>query len=174
MADVFTPETIVDQPIPALDTSIVDPSLLSLGQSNASSTESQSGVTTTSIMDQPIPKTTIAAEVISVSLDTLQKRILGSFSFGKVGALQVGTYKASVSGQVSISPSGITALNASNQTTFSIDGTTGNASFMGSLTAGSIITGAIDVGNGNVIIDGGNDRIIINDGVTNRIVIGNI
>ena len=88
------------------------------------------------------------------------------------GALQIGKYESGVSGDLRISPNGIVARNSSGMTTFALDGDTGSAVFMGEIQAGAIITGLVSVGNNNVVIDGENQRMIVNDGQTDRILIG--
>lgn len=120
------------------------------------------------------PTQTIANTVISDSLDTQSRRILDSFEFAKQGAIQVGEYVDGQSGDIRISPSGIIARNQDGETTFTIDGTTGDATFKGTVAAGSLIAGRTDIGtvNGNVFIDGENNRIIISDGTNDRILIG--
>lgn len=51
-----------------------------------------------------------------------------------------------------------------------------NADLLGltSNVASQNLFGTLNVGNKNIKIDGANRRIIINDGTTNRIVIGNV
>ena len=61
------------------------------------------------------------------AISTASATILGEFSFGESGALQIGTYENGVSGDLKISPSGILARNSSGDTTFSINGKTGVA-----------------------------------------------
>lgn len=65
------------------------------------------------------------------AINTASSSILGSFTFGVSGALQIGTYSPGVSGDLKISPSGILARNSSGSTTFSINGTTGVAVLSG-------------------------------------------
>jgi hypothetical protein len=97
-------------------------------------------------IDPRFPDLYIAREVISKALDTSSQRILGSFNFGETGALQVGKYELGVSGDLRISPNGLSARNSAGDTTFAIDGTTGDATFLGTVAAGSIITGYLAVG----------------------------
>lgn len=108
------------------------------------------GVLTTvpsSINPRPKPQWLVADNLISLSLDTLKKKILGEYTFGVVGALQVGEYVSGVSGDLRISPSGIVARNSDGVTTFSIDGDTGNATFLGTISAGSVISASISANN---------------------------
>lgn len=120
------------------------------------------------------PTQTIANDVISDSFDSQQKRILGAYEFGINGSIAVGTYEEGVSGDVRISPSGIVARNIDGDTTFTLDGATGDATFRGTIAANSLIAGRTDIGSagGNVYIDGDNARIIISDGTNDRILIG--
>lgn len=108
------------------------------------------------------PQEYIASEVISKTFDTQSRRILGSFVFGETGAMRIGNYEAGVSGDINISPNGIVARNSSGETTFALDGETGDATFKGTVAAGSVITGYLAVGgaaddiNGNATtINGG-------------------
>ena len=61
------------------------------------------------------------------AISTASASILGSFTFGASGALQIGTYSAGVTGDIRISPTGILGRDKNNATTFSIDATTGVA-----------------------------------------------
>ena len=87
-----------------------------------------------------------AGAFINANLDTSAKTILGSFTFGVSGALQIGTYSAGVSGDVKISPSGIVGRNSAGANTFTIDGTTGTATFAGTLSAAAGTLGAVTAG----------------------------
>lgn len=120
------------------------------------------------------PTQTIANTVISDSINTQSRRILDTYEFAKQGAIQVGEYENGVRGDIRISPSGIIARNSNGDITFTIDGTTGDATFKGTIAAGSLIAGRTDIGTvgGNVFIDGTNNRIIISDGTNDRILIG--
>jgi hypothetical protein len=109
------------------------------------------------------PTSTIARTVIADSLNTQNKRILGEFQFGKSGAIKIGD-KEKGEGEVAISPNGITAINKAGENTFTLDGTTGDATFKGTLAAGAIIAN-----NRVYITDKG---IIVNDGTNDRIIIG--
>ena len=80
---------------------------------------------------------------IDDALNTSAKTILDSFTFGASGALQIGTYSAGVSGDLKISPTGILGRDKDNNTTFTIDATTGNATFAGTLSAPSGTLGTI-------------------------------
>jgi len=169
---VFTQETIKDAPFPTE----------SIPQTG--NTQSEAGVYTPSeIKETPFPVKQTAQELLSNTLNTKSRKILGVFQFTKYGAIQVGTLEVGVSGEIKISPVGITAKNKDGTTTFALDGDTGNASFLGTIIASTfisdnLITGQIDVGQGTggayVRLDGANNRIIIHDGANPRIIIGNI
>ena len=92
----------------------------------------------TSQKDKPIPKKVIAHETINQSINTQQQRILGSYQFGQLGAIKIGDYEPEVSGDIRISPSGITARNSAGLDTFTLDGETGNATFRGTISAGDV------------------------------------
>lgn len=179
---VYTQETIKDTPFPTE------------GVPQTGNSQSEKGVYTPSeIKETPFPAKQTATELLSNSLNTKSQKILGVFQFTKYGAIQVGTLEVGVSGEIKISPVGITAKNKDGTTTFALDGDTGDASFLGTinaskiiasefnagtLSADNILTGQIDVGVASggayVRIDGANNRIIVHDGSYPRIVIGNI
>ena len=162
MADqILTPRVIEDAPFPG-----------DLPQSDTVKQTSGGNSIPTTAKDKSFPTKKIAHETISSALNTQSRRILAEFEFTELGAIQIGKYTPGVSGDLKVSPNGILARDLSGQLTFSIDGTTGNAVFKGLLQAGSIITGAVVVGDNSVIIDGENKRILINDGVTNRGLFG--
>ena len=165
MSDVYYPNEIQDQ---------------ALGEVSGTTGKSSSGnlntqtYTPVSAVDKNYPSKIIARETISQTLNTKEKKIKGAYTFSKQGSIVVGGYVNGVSGEVAISPDGITGTNANGNTTFAIDGTTGDATFRGTVEAGSVIAGATEVGNGSIIIDGTNNRITVDDGSDIRIVIGNI
>jgi hypothetical protein len=61
------------------------------------------------------------------AISTASSQILGAFTFGASGALQIGTYVNGASGDLRISPTGILGRDVNGDTTFSINGTTGVA-----------------------------------------------
>jgi len=61
------------------------------------------------------------------AISTATNTILGAFTFGVSGAVQIGTYSAGVTGDIRISPTGILGRDKTNSTTFSINATTGVA-----------------------------------------------
>ena len=162
MADeqVFHPETIEDQPFP-------QEGLSDLNVTDASKEETFSPST---IKDKPLPKKVIAFDLIGVAMNTKSKKILQEFQFTQSGALQVGKYENGVSGDLRISPNGITARNISGLTTFAIDGNDGSAVFAGTLQSGativadSIVMERASNGNGRIVLlNEGVPAILIGD-----------
>ena len=87
------------------------------------------------------PVKQVARETLSHALNTKTKQILGEFTFGEVGAISIGSYSNGVSGDIRITPNGITARDINGATTFSIDGSDGSAVFKGTVSAGSVVVG---------------------------------
>lgn len=83
----------------------------------------------------------VITDLINSRFDSSAKTILDTFTFGVSGAIQIGTYVNGVTGDVKMSPNGILARNSSGVTTFSLDGTTGNATFAGTIAASQVIAG---------------------------------
>ena len=194
MADdvkIYTPEVIQDSPFPQ-----------EAGAEQTTTEGSGATLSPTETKDTPLPVRRIAAELIGASFNTKSRKILAEFQFTESGALQIGKYLKNLSGDLRISPNGIIARNSSGNTTFAIDGDTGDATFAGTILAGAVIAAAIDgdlitagtidanriktstldaavdVGTGAsssyVRLDGVNNRIIVHDGTNPRIVIGNV
>jgi len=114
------------------------------------------------------PPALIARTVIADSFDTQSRRILSDYTFGEYGSISVGKYENGVSGDVKISPSGIIARNKNGENTFTLDATTGDATFKGTVAAGSFIAG-----NYFTVRESGNYKgIFINDGTYDVIFIG--
>ena len=105
------------------------------------------------------PASNVVNELISRTLDTKRKKILGEYTFNETGAIKIGNYVSGSTGQILISPDGIVALNASNKTTFSLDGDTGDATFLGTVAAGSVVTGYIAVGGAGADVNSGSTQI---------------
>ncbi len=135
----YKPEEIADQPFP-------QEGEVTSGESQ----ETSGGVySPTTIKAKPFPKRVIAHETISQSLNTLSRKISGVFEFLKMGAIKIGEYVNGVSGEIKISPDGITAKNKAGVTTFAIDGDTGDAVFKGTVQAGSVL--AADIYGENIV-----------------------
>lgn len=95
-------------------------------------------------------------------LDTAAKNILAEFNFGVSGALQIGTYVSGTSGDIRISPNGIVGRDKNGNDTFTIDGTTGSASFSGSIAASTIETSTMTGGTIQTSTSG-TRRVVISD-----------
>jgi len=138
---VLKPEEIEDAPLPGQTNLPSYGSLLSGGDTR----------TQEKIKDNSTPPVKRAYEVISSSLNTNSRKILAEFEFTERGALQIGKYIDGVSGDVRITPNGITSRDSNGDTTFSIDGTTGDAIFKGEVRASDFIvadeTGLVSLSN---------------------------
>jgi hypothetical protein len=144
---VYEPEKITDTPLPEQTE----------GSSVSETNPSSGGVYSPTIIDErSIPAKRTASELISTSLNTKSKKILGEFEITQQGALQIGKYQNGVSGDVRITPLGIVARNKSGLITLSVDAETGDAVFKGSIQAGSIFAGdsavTIEEDNGHGVI----------------------
>lgn len=131
MADekIYYPQTIIDSPLP--------------GQEVEVPTSSQAGANEVYVPkttpDRAFPVKRVAAELIGAALNTKSRKILGEFEFTKQGAIQIGKQEDGVSGDVRISPSGITARDSAGNTTFALDGDTGDAVFKGTVQAADFV-----------------------------------
>jgi len=164
MADekTFYPEVIQENPFPG------DPLLPGIPQPKAPA----GTYAPKADAEGRFPTRKIAVELLGQALNTKTKKILQEFQFTPSGAIQVGDYKKGDSGDLRISPNGITARDIAGLTTFAIDGTTGDAVFKGEVQAGTLISGLVVVGNNNVVLDGENKRIVINDNTNDRVLMG--
>lgn len=162
---IYSAEVIEETAFPGSDTTS---SVVSESKSTTNEIYSQATIKETSI-----PTKRIATELISSKLNTKTRKILGEFSFTPSGAIQIGDYKNGQAGDVRISPGGIVARNVNGDTTFALDGDSGDAVFAGTIQAGTLISGAVAVGDGNILIDGATKRMLFYDanGLPN-IVIG--
>lgn len=163
---VYYPEVINETPFPSQTP----------GASSSVTQPSSNGVYQPQrIAEQTFPTKKIAVELISTALNTQSKKILQEFEFTPSGALQIGKQENGISGDVRISPNGIVARDTAGNTTFSLDGESGDATFAGRIQSGSLVTGQVAVGDGSIQIDGDNDRIILyaDDGLP-AIVIGEV
>ncbi len=163
---VFTPKVVEENPFPQE------------GVSDATSTQSTGGQVfrPETTKEQTFPTKRVAVELLSVALNTKSKKVLQEFELVQSGGFQIGKYENGVSGDVRITPNGITGRDQSGNTTFGVDATTGDAVFTGTLQSRSLITGDVAVGDGNILIDGDNRRMIWFDEATGLpiIVIGNV
>jgi len=129
--DLYTPEVIQETPFPG-EPIIIDT------QRQASAGGNYSPNTTKA---RPFRRKILANELLSTALNTRSRKILGQFQFTPSGALQIGDFKNGVSGDLRISPNGITGRDIAGLTTFALDGTTGDAAFKGTVYAGSFVSG---------------------------------
>lgn len=162
---VYSPEVIEDNPLPNQEVE---------SDTGSSSSGSKDTYAPKDTKDRPIPRRIVAQETIGSALNTKARKIMATFTFTEMGAVKIGKYVNGVSGELSLTPAGMTALNTSGDTTFAIDGETGNAVFAGELRSGTLVTGEIVVGNNTWIISGDPDRPSIklfNSGIC-EIVIG--
>lgn len=135
------------------------------------STNDSAQPTTTPDTNLPIKK--VAQEVIGETLNTKAKKILGDYSFTQQGSIEIGQYQPGASGDIRITPNGITARNIAGERTFNLDGDTGDAEFAGKIRAGAFIGG----NGGSIVIEetnAGNGRIVLFRGGVPSIIIGDI
>lgn len=159
---VFEPEVITESPYPNEVASIMP------SESSASS----GTVTPQVTRETRLPVKRSAIELLSTTLNTKSRKILQNFELQQSGGLQIGNFQEDLTGDIKITPNGIVARNSSGITTFALDGDSGDASFAGEIKSGSLVSGQVVVGNNRIIIDGENQTIIVNDGSTDRILIG--
>jgi hypothetical protein len=161
---IYTQEVISENPLPNQEV------VISGEESASGSANTVYGQAT--IEEQLIPTKRIATELISSKLNTKSRKILAEFSFTPSGAIRIGNYQDGEAGDISISPNGIVARNLSGDTTFALDGDTGDAVFAGTIQAGTLISGAVAVGDGNILIDGATKRMLFYDanGIPNIII----
>lgn len=151
---VYTPEVVQETPFPG-EVIIQD------SQSQSSLNGTYSPVKTNS---KPIPRKKVAVELLSSALNTRSKKILEQFDLQDSGGFRVGKFEEGISGDLRITPNGLTARDLAGIITFAIDGLTGDAIFKGTIQSGSVITGSI-ISQGS--IDGAsiniNDRFIVDE-----------
>src|SRR3990167_3648301 len=157
---VFTQEVIQDNPFPG-EPEVIAPT----AQSNPIGT-----FTPPTAKEKIFPKKRTAVELLSTALNTRSRKILEEFELQQSGGLKIGDFKEGISGDVRITPNGLTARNIAGLTTFAIDGDTGDAVFLGTLRAGTLIGG-----DGTVLIEeslAGNGRIVLYNSGLPAILIG--
>lgn len=106
------------------------------------------------------PQKRVAVELLSTVLNTKTKKILGEFQFTQMGAIQIGKYENGVSGDLRLSPTGVTGRNTSGTTTLAFDAETGSAIFAGEVRSGSTVTGEVVVGDNDIILTGGSSGVV--------------
>jgi hypothetical protein len=132
MADdkIYTPQVIQDVPLPQDQVAIPTVSTPSTGPGGI--------VKPAQIAGNPIPRKIISHETISQALNTKSRRILKEFELAESGGLKIGKYTPGEHGDISLTPRGISARNSAGNTTFALDGETGDAVFSGEIQGGSI------------------------------------
>jgi len=113
------------------------------GQTTANST--QETFYPSEISGKSFPVSITASRLLSSTLDTQRRQIMGGYTFTQMGAITIGNYRNGIGSGISISPTGLVGVN-NGVTKFAIDNQ-GNATFAGTITAGVIVaTGALIVG----------------------------
>lgn len=130
---VYEPEVIQDVPFPG-ETSLYEDS--------RSSKESGDSYTPNTTRPKAFRQRKFANELLSEALNTRSRKILQQFDLVQSGGFRIGEYQEGISGDLRITPNGITARDLAGLTTFALDGTTGSAVFKGSVQAGSFISGS--------------------------------
>ena len=133
---IYNPEEIADNPLPGEQEEV-----FAVTQQTAGGE-----LSTEKIKDQDVPTKRIAVELMSSALNTKSKKILAEFEFTEQGAIKIGSYSPGESGDIRITPNGITARDENGVTTFALDGLTGDAVFKGTVQAGSVISGGEIIG----------------------------
>ncbi len=126
-------------------------------------TTSKDVISPTTTKSKSMPTKKVATELISSVLNTKSRKILGEVSFTQMGAIQCGEYQNGISGDTRITADGIVMRNKAGLTTIGQDGDTGDAVFAGQLQSGSLVTGTVNVGDGDIQIDGENKRMVFYD-----------
>ncbi len=152
------PQVISDASIPLLNGGTIN----STGSNSNPVTSNADAEVPTVHTDQEIPQAFIAQETIAQSLNTETKRILAEYEFESLGAFTVQS-KTHPLAHISYSGDGIVAVNSAGDTTIAVDGETGDVTIIGTLQAGSIISGSVIVGDGSIVIDGGTTQINLFD-----------
>ena len=150
---VYTPEVIIENPFPQ-GTSAV-----------AGTTQNVSGgnYAPATTKEKTFPTKRVAVELLSTALNTRSRKILQEFELAQSGAIQIGDFKEGLTGDLRLTPNGLTARDVAGITTFAIDGTTGSAVFKGEIQAGALISGLVDVGDNSIVIDGETKRMVFYD-----------
>jgi hypothetical protein len=155
---IYTPEIIEENPLPGGIEPIV------YGENNTANT-----FTPTTSKANSLPQKRYANELLSSALNTRSKNVLQEFELQDSGGFKIGDYKDGITGDIRITPNGLTARSKAGLTTFALDGTTGDAVFAGTLQAGTLIGGS-----GSVIIEesnAGNGRILLyNNGIPSILI----
>ena len=126
------------------------------GEPEILATESQSSTggnySPASTKEKSMPVKRLAYELMSTAMNTRSRKVLQEFTLQQSGGFKIGNYEDGVTGDLRLTPNGITARDIAGLTTFAIDGTSGNAIFAGELRSGSLITGTVQVTDGNIAL----------------------
>jgi hypothetical protein len=162
---IYKPEVIDQNPFPG-----------EVIQSSLTQDSAKGGNYTPAITKEKMfPTKRIAVELIGQALNTRSKKVLQEFELVQSGGFRIGNYQSGISGEIAITPAGLVARNQAGIQTFAIEGETGNATFLGEVQSGAVITGAVAVGpNANIYIDGENERMIFYNNDIPAIVIGEV
>lgn len=155
---VYSQEVIPSNPFPGQPLLTTPPT-----QSNPSGVFTQ-----TEAQNKVFPVKRTAVELLSTALNTRSRKILQEFKLEQSGGIQVGNFQEGLSGDIRLTPNGITGRNIAGITTFAVDGDTGDAVFLGNLIAGTVMAG-----DSNVIIENGSSggRIVLyNDGIPSILI----
>lgn len=148
----YTPEVVSDAPFPGEVEQLV----------TSSQTMVAGNYGPTQLNEKKFPKKRVAVELLSTALNTRSKKILQEFELQQSGGLKIGDFQEGLSGDVRITPNGLTGRNTAGLVTFALD-TDGNLVLVGELRSGSVISGTVIVGDNNVVIEGDESRILIYD-----------
>lgn len=135
----MNPKIIQDAQMPLIDGAILQKS----GKTSNPVTANSDAEVPAEVSDRDQPSNIIAQDVQSQSFNSSTRKFKGMFTFEQVGGIIIGEFESGVSGQIEITKDGITATDLDGNTTFSIDGATGGATFAGTVIAATIIAGTV-------------------------------
>lgn len=122
---VYKPEEIVESPFPG-----------ELASPDTSSKPTEVGVVSPTVeKTKKFPVKRTAVELLSTALNTRSKKILQEFELTQSGGIKIGDFQEGLTGDIRITPNGLTARNKSGITTLAVDGDTGDAVFKGNVRA---------------------------------------
>lgn len=162
---IYEPEISPETPFPGEPEPVVFPS-----QANPVGTYSP-----TTTKEKSFPTRKIATELIGQALNTRSKKILQEFELTQSGGFKIGNFKEGVSGEIAITPNGIITKDKAGLVTIAFYGEDGSGVFKGTVQAGTLISGEVQVGNNRLILtvlDNGQPQILLNDGDNDRVLIG--
>ena len=149
MDQVYTPEIVQETPFPGANIQLDN-------QTQGNTTN----YTPTVSKENALPLKKFATELLSTTLNTRSRKILQEFALQQSGGLQIGDFKEGISGDIRLTPNGITGRDIAGITKFAID-TDGNAVFAGEIRSGSEVTGSVSILEGGYLVIG--NSIFIGD-----------